>query len=187
MAIEEKLYTVAEFLKTIQLPENEGKRLELIGGMICEMAPSSKINTIIAARFVRYLGNFVDENNLGYVTGADGGFQLGPHEVRIPDAAFIAKARVSELAGTVFPVAPDLAVEVISPSETSRMIHDKISAYLQAGTQFVWVIYPEDKVIEAWTPADDGMTMKTLGENDTLNGGDALPGLELPVKSVFPE
>ena len=187
MEVQEKLYTVEEYWEVTQLPENENRRLELIEGVICEMPPSSQVNTVIAMRIGRFLGNYVDERDLGYVTGADGGFELGPHDVRIPDSAYISKKRVSELSGTTFPVAPDLAVEVISPSETSRGILDKVRAYLKAGTRLVWVVYPEDELVDVHRLAsDDSMNIQTLSIDGTLDGGDVLPGFMLPVSDVFP-
>jgi Uma2 family endonuclease len=186
MAVQEKLITAEEFWEVARLPENTDKRLELVDGAIHEMPPSSKLNTVIAARLVRLLGNYVDERDLGYVTGADGGYQLGPHDVRLPDVGFIAKARAAGLSGTVFPVAPDLAIEVISPSETLRAVLNKTLAYLQAGTRLVWVVYPEDRVVYEFRLADDGgLHMKMGGKKWTLDGGDALPGFTLKVGDVF--
>ena len=186
MAVQAKLYTAEEFLEIVLLPENEARRLELIDGEICEMPPSSKRNTIIAARFVRWLGNHVDTHNLGYVTGADGGYQIGLHDVLVPDAAFIAKERVSELSGIVFPAAPDLVVEVISPSETTRKVLDKVRAYLQTGTRIVWTVYPEDKVVDVCRLADNGsVNIQTVRLDGELSGGEVLPGFTVKVSDIF--
>jgi Uma2 family endonuclease len=186
MAVQEKLITAEEFWEIAQLPENADKRLELIDGAIHDMPPSSKLNTILAVWIAHLLISYVVANYLGYVTGADGGYQLGPHDVRLPDVGFIAKARAAGLSGTVFPVAPDLAVEVISPSETSRAVLDKARAYLQAGTRSVWAVYPEDQVVDVYRLADDGgLHVQTVGKEGTLDGADALPGFTLAVSDVF--
>lgn len=188
MDVQEKLYTVAEYWEVTRQPENEGKRLELVEGVIIEMPPSSRLNTIIAMRIGHFLSSHVIEHDLGYVTGADGGFELGPRDVRIPDAAFIAKERVPELAGTTFPAAPDLAVEVVSPSETPRSVLDKARAYLAAGTRLVWVVYPEERVVDVHRLSEDGsMNIQTIDAAGTLDGEDMLPGLTLRVRDVFPE
>src|SRR5439155_20989115 len=121
MAVTHRL-TIAEFLTFCELPENAHKRFELINGVPVEMPPSSQRNTVLAIRIARLIGNHVDANDLGYVTGADGGYELGPHDTRLPNVGFIAKARAGKLTGVTFPVAPDLAVEVISPSETASMV-----------------------------------------------------------------
>src|SRR5262249_37706363 len=109
MAVQDRLYTVEEFWEITQLPKNENKRLELIDGVIVEMASSSKINTILGVRLSRLLGTFVDSRALGFVTGADGGFQIGPRTTLIPDTAFISTERAGGIEGNVFAVAPDLA------------------------------------------------------------------------------
>lgn len=186
MAVQTKLYTVEEYLALCQRPENAERRLELVEGEIVELASSSKKNTVIAARVVRFLGNFVDERDLGYVTGADGGFQLGPRTVRLPDAAFISKERAGGLEGAMFGAAPDLAVEVISDSETPRDVLDKARAYLDAGAQMVWTVYPDAQVVDVYRrSADGGMIVDTIGADGTLSGAPALPGFTLPLADLF--
>lgn len=186
MAIQERLYTAAEFWEIAQLPENDEKHLELVDGVIVELAPSSPKNTVLAAKFVRFLGNFVDERDLGYVTGADGGFTLGPRQVRLPDAAFISKDRVPELSSS-FDVAPDLAVEVVSPNERATQVLNKVSLYLRAGTRLVWVVYPEDKIVDVCRLSPDGgVDVQTVKADGVLDGEDVLPGFTLPLKLIFP-
>jgi Uma2 family endonuclease len=137
---------------------------------------------------VHFLNLYVVEHDLGYVSGADGGYQLDTNTVRQPDAGFIAKNRVEDLSGVTFSVAPDLAVEVISPSEIPSVIRKKIDEYLTAGTKQVWTIYPDDKVIDIWQLADDGSkNVRTVDVNGTLDDGDILPGFTLEAKRVFPE
>ena len=186
MTVQEKLYTIQEFWEIAQLSENEDKRLELIDGVILVMPPSSNKNTVVAFRVARFLGNHVDEHDLGYVTGADGGFELGPKTVLIPDVGYISKERAGKLVGNVFPVAPDLAVEVISPSETARKVLDKVRAYLLAGTQLVWAVDPIDKVVDVYRLAeDDTINVKTLDINEILDGGSALSEFTISVKELF--
>ena len=187
MSVQEKLYTVDEFLEIVNAPENAHKRLELIDGVIVEMPSSSPLNTVIAGRIIYFLNAFVLPDNLGFVSVPDGGFALSPHHTRMPDAAFISRERMPELTGNVFPVAPDLAIEVISPSETARRVNDKIALYLQFGTRLVWAVYPKDQKVDVWRSAPDGgMIVHTLAIDDTLDGGDVLPGFTLPVRDVFP-
>jgi Uma2 family endonuclease len=188
MTVQEKFYTIEEFWEIAQKPENEGKRLELVKGVIYELAPSSKKNTITAIRFASFLLPFVDEHDLGYVSGADGGFELSDDEVRQPDVAFISKDRAAGLEGTTFPAAPDLAVEVISPSESNRKVLDKVRAYLQAGTKLVWTAYPEDEVVDVSHMSESGsLIIDTFGIDDTLDGGSVLPGFKLPIRKIFPK
>jgi Uma2 family endonuclease len=186
MAVQEKLYTVKEFLEIAQLPENENKHLELIDGLIVEMPPSSKKNTVLAAWLIHLLLNYLATNDLGYVTGPDGGYRIGPHNLVQPDVGFISKSRAGGLTGIEFPAAPDLAIEVVSPSETASSIRKKARAYLEAGAQFVWAFYPEDKEVDVITLADDGaLHIKTVGVDGILEGDPLLPGLSLKVNDIF--
>jgi Uma2 family endonuclease len=131
--IQERRYTVEEFRQICQLPENDTKCLELIDGVIVEMSSSSKRNTIIAGLIIYYLNAFVIPRGIGFVSVSDGGYHLGDGNIRQPDVAFITKARSEGLDGVEFPVAPDLAVEVLSPSEPLRAVLKKVRAYLAGG------------------------------------------------------
>ena len=187
MVAQERLYTAEEFWEIALLPENADKRLALVDGEIIEMPPSSQINTVIAMRIGSFFNAFVIPRDLGYVTGADGGYTLTVHNARQPDVAFISKARHPVLEGVAFPIAPDLAVEVISPSESSNDVLKKVQRYIEAGTQLVWTVYPLEQTVYVWTPAPDGgLHVKTFGIEDTLDGGDVLPGFTLKVRDIFP-
>jgi Uma2 family endonuclease len=184
MGVRENVVSVEEFLKVAEAePE---RRLELIDGMIVEMPPSRRKNTVMAARFIGYLHVFLTDKDMGYVTSPDGGFQLNEETLLMPDVAFIRKERVATLEGVEFDSAPDLAIEVISPSESPRAVTDKTRKYLDAGTLMVWNAFPDSKTVDAWRSADDGeMRVKTYTVGDTLDGGDVLPGFQLPLKNIF--
>jgi Uma2 family endonuclease len=186
MAIQERLYTAEELWEIAHQPEYADKRLELIRGVIQEMPPSSPTNTVVTARFVRLIGNYVDEHDLGFVTGADDGFTLGPNDVRLPDAAFISKSRITTLPEKTFPFAPDLAVEVVSPSETSRKVLDKVRAYLESGTRVVWAAYAEEEVVDVHHLLPDGaISTQTANKEGTLDGEDVLPGFMILIRDLF--
>lgn len=185
MALREKLYTAEEFFEIARLPENEARRLELDDGVIVDMGSSSQLNTVTAARIVYFLNAHVIPNELGYVTGADGGFKLGEKRARIPDVAFVSKSRLPRLKGTQFPLAPDLAVEVVSPDED---IFKKSREYLQAGTRMVWAVYTSEKMVYVMRlDADGSIRSVPFGIDSTLDGGDVLPGFMLPVGEIFPQ
>lgn len=180
---QEKLYTAEEFWEIAGLPENENRRLELEDGVLVEMAASGPINTVTAGRILYFLNGFVIPRDLGYVTGADGGFKLAPKRVRLPDAGFISKERLAALPRR-FDLAPDLAVEVVSPDED---ILKKAREYLHVGTRMVWAVYTEDRIVYVMTLGDgDAIVSIPYGEGDTLDGGDVLPGFTLAVKDIFP-
>lgn len=184
MVVKEQLYTVEEFWGIARLPENEGRRLELEDGVIVDVGASSPINTVTAMRIGHFFNAFVIPHDLGYVTGADGGFKLGVRRSRQPDVGFISKSRMPELPRE-FKIAPDIAVEVVSEHED---IFKKAREYLQAGTRFVWAVYPDEKVVYVCTLDDDGsLRWQPFDINSTLNGGDVLPGFTLPVQEIFPD
>jgi len=180
----EKLYTVEEFWEITQLPENENRRLELDEGVIVEMGASSKLNTVVAGRIVYFLNTLVIPNKLGMITTPDAGYKLGSRKYRQPDVAFISNKTSTDLVGTYFTVAPDLAIEVVSENED---VLKKASEYLRAGTKQVWAIYAEDRMVYVITLNDNGAIVSLpFTANDTLDGGDILPGFKLLVRDIFP-
>ena len=181
MVIGEKLYTADEFFDIARLPENENRRLELQNGEIIEMPPSRPVNTIVAWNIARIVGNYVVKNDLGYMSGADGGYKLAENKVRQPDAAFISKKRYTSIPDE-FEGGPDLAIEVISPREDAL---GKATEYLEAGTQLVWAIYPVEQKVHVLRSEEPRWTILT--NDDVLSGEDVLPGFEVPVKDIFPE
>ena len=185
MALREKLYTADEFFEIASLPENDEKRLELDDGEIIDMGASSRLNTVTASRINYFLSAYVIPKGLGYVTGADGGFKLASGRVRLPDTAFIAKSHGVDLVGVAFAIAPDLAIEVVSPDED---IFKKAREYLDAGTRIVWAVYAEEKTVYVFQlDADGSVRSKPYDVNATLDGGDVLPDFRLPVSDIFPE
>jgi Uma2 family endonuclease len=181
MLVQEKLYTVDEFWESF----GETKHLELVKGVPVEMSPTGEAHMIVAAWLIHLLFGFVDEHDLGIITASEGGFVLAsdPAIVRAPDVGFIAKARpTGPSSEKYFPGAPDLAVEVVSPNDKAATIHDKVIDYLHAGSRLVWVVYPDSKTVMAYQPDADAHLYTTA---ETLDGGDVLPGLSLPVSDIF--
>ena len=186
MTIQQKEYTAEEFWEIVPTLD-DSKRYELIEGVIVEMAPSSKVNSYIGVTISCLLGNYVDSYKPGYLFGANTGYTLSPGNVAIPDVSFISVKSSPEFPDETHSP-PDLAVEVISPSESPRMVNDKTARYLEAGTQVVWNVYPDERVVEVWRRAEGaGFHMQKLTAEDTLEGDDLLPGLALRVKKLFPQ
>ena len=181
MAVTRKTYTADEFFEVARSPENQHRRLELDNRVIVEMPPSRPINAFIGARILKILANYVDEQGLGYVIDASGGYKLSDDQVRQPDASFISKERYASLPD-VFEGGPDIAVEVVSPREDPLA---KAAEYLNAGTKLVWAIYPEQQQVHVLTKTEPRWMILTA--DDTLTGEDVLPGFEVPVKDIFPE
>lgn len=186
MDIQTKTYTVSEFLAFVEEMGSD-KRYELVNGEIVEMPPTNLINSIIAAFIVRMFGNFIDENQIqAHVAGADGGYAITNEDVRIPDVSVIFIERKPNLGDMKAIVSPDLAVELISPSETPRMVNEKTALYLNNGTKLVWNVYPQERVVEAWTMGTAGkLEMETFFEGASVTGGDVLPGFTLEISKIF--
>ena len=182
MVLEAKRLTVNEFDEFVQLPSNEDKRFEYIGGEVVEV-PSNPYASKIAFEIGRLIANFVADHDLGHITGEGGGYQVSG-ERYAPDVAFVSYEKQEELDTSGYnSVAPDLAVEVISSGSSSELhqLRIKIGNYLAAGT-IVWVVNPEDKKIEVY---ESNQPIRVLTENDTLTGKGKLAGFTLPVKHIF--
>jgi Uma2 family endonuclease len=183
MAVPERIrVTLEEFDDYINRPENVDRLFEYIGGEIVEVV-ANNYSSEVAARLLIKIGGHVLSNNLGRVTGADGGYIVSG-EKYIPDVAFISFAKQPEPSHEAYnPNAPDLAVEVLSPSNSEEQMLVKVANYLAAGT-VVWRVKPVEKEVIVLAP---GKPAKTLTINDTLDGGDVLPGFKLAVRDIFPE
>ncbi len=181
MAIREKLFTADELLA---MPEYD-KGYELVAGVIIEMAPGGGEHMVVSSWLSHLLTAHVEAHDLGLVTASEGGYLLAtdPDTVRASDIGFITRGRLpSPIPQGYFELAPDLAVEVVSPHDRASDIHDKVMDFLAAGTRLVWVVYPSSRTIVVYRPGGGSMV---LSADDTLDGGDVLPGLRLAVREVF--
>lgn len=131
------------------------------------------------------LWSFIREHRLGRVVN-DSGFILSedPPTVRVPDVAFIAAVRIPSegLPTRYFPGPPDLAVEIVSPSNTLVEVQARISDYLAAGTRLIWVVEPRSRTITTYRSDQE---IRLLREDGELDGGDVVPGFRMGVKEVF--
>jgi Uma2 family endonuclease len=184
MVLERKRITAEEFDRFVNLPENADRLFELIGGEIVEV-PSNPYASEVGYNIGFQIKLFLRDKGIeGHVTGEAGGYIVSG-EKYAPDVAYISKARQAELVRQGYnPNPPELAVEVDLPStyESARRLQTKIANYLAAGT-LLWVVYPESKEVEVYSP---GQPVKVLGIDGTLDGGGALAGFTLPVKDIFP-
>lgn len=188
MVMERQFVSAEGFLEIVGSPEYVDRIVELVEGEIVKMPKPSGLHGQITMLLGLKIGNHVVNNGLGIVTAAETGFILernpdGRDTVRGLDIAFIRSARAPRvLPDKLVDVAPDLAVEVISPSNKATDSHRKIRQLLAAGTALVWIVHPETRTVEVHTRS--GAT--TLEADDALNGGDVLPGLEIPIREIFP-
>jgi Uma2 family endonuclease len=163
----------------------EGKRVcELVDGVLVEKAMGYK-ESALAFLLGSALLAYTKPRKLGVVTGPDGTVRLFPGLVRIPDVAF---ASWDRLPGRRIPdepipdVAPDLAVEVLSQSNTEAEMGRKLREYFAAGVRLAWLVDPETRTVQVYTAPDQ---CSLLRENDTLDGGAVLPGFTLALAGLF--
>mgnify|MGYP005836169273 CR=1 FL=1 len=149
--------SLADFETFIALPENADKHFELIDGDVYEMTPTSELPGVINMRLSARLQLFIEENRLGILTSPENGFQLSPQDAPAPDAAFIASGRLKGLRKRgFFQIAPDLAVEVVSPSDAVTAVQRKAARYLALGVREVWIIYPSEGRADVCRPDPSG-------------------------------
>ena len=160
-------------------------RGELVKGVFVEMPPPGSEHAKIESRIDRYLGIFVEDNDLGEVFVGEGGFYTSknPDTVRGIDAAFVSWERLERnQSKTYLDVPPEIVVEVLSPGNRWVEILDKVDEYLKAGVDLVWIIDPKRQEVFAYRSLDD---VTRYDIDDTLTAGDVLPGFELSLKKLF--
>jgi len=169
----------------LQMPD-DGFRYELVRGTLRRMAPAGHQHGRIAINLTTPLDQHVRANDLGAVFAAETGFQLeaDPDTVRAPDVAFVRKERLDEASENegFWPGAPDLAVEVISPSDTYTEVEEKVRDWLRFGTRLVLVVNPRTRTVTVHRAPDQHVV---LTEGDTLDGGDVVPGWTMAVRAIF--
>lgn len=179
---QEKLLTAEDLAA---LPE-DGKRHELIEGILVEMSRPKPRHGVIQVRLSYAVHAFVVRLSLGLVT-TEAGYIVAknPDTVLGPDVAFISKTRLPNPdLDEYIPVAPDLAVEIVSPNDMADEVIEKVEKYLNAGTRIVWVVYSSVRLILVYEP---GEVAKRLSIDSTLDGGEVLPGFTLPLRELFAE
>jgi Uma2 family endonuclease len=170
----------------INVEAREGVLCELVAGVLVEKAVGYT-ESQLAVFLLTVLNTFVLARNLGIVTGPDGTMELMPDLVRIPDVAFTRWDRIPKRRRPRAPIprlAPSLAVEVLSRTNTRREMAVKRREYFAAGVELVWEINPRTSAVVVYTSPTRATT---LGAGDTLDGGTVLPGFSLPVQELFGE
>jgi Uma2 family endonuclease len=168
----------------LDVQRREGRTCELINGTLVE-----KVMGMQEARLAIVLGffleSFLSRHNLGIVTGPDGTLKLTTGLLRIPDVMFVSW---DHLPGREFPAQPiprltiDLAVEVISKGNTKAEMERKLREYFEAGTRLVWFLYPKNRTARVYTSPGQ---FTRLTEDQTLDGGNVLPGFTLSLRELF--
>ena len=181
--------TAEEF---IRLPKEDGWHYELAEGRLVRMPLAGYNHDVVVSRLAVRLLPFVEEQNLGECTLSQAGYLLSqfgePDTVRSPDLAFVSKTRIppsNTLERIASPrLAPDLVVEVVSPSQYRPEMIERAQMWLSAGVRLVWIIWPQFKQVEVWQPENPTPEV-VLGITDILDGLDVVPGFTCPIARLF--
>lgn len=164
-----------------------GKLTELVRGDLVEVTPSNPRHSALALHLARRLSAYVEDHDLGEVFGEAAGFQLAedPDTVRAPDVSFVQRDRLpsrEDQQKGFWRLAPDMVIEVVSPSQRAIELQQKTWDYLEAGVRLVSKVYPDTQTVEEYRGDRQG---RLLRHEDTLEGGDVVPGFSLPLSELF--
>jgi Uma2 family endonuclease len=169
----------------VRLAESKEALCELVDGILVEK-PVGMYESAVAASIIFFLKEHVRKTNSGVVSGESGGVRTVVPQVRMPDACYISRDQFSDgrvPRSKVLPVAPDLAIEVLSESNTRKEMARKLKEYFRGGTRLVWYIDPAKRTAQVFTSESE---VTTIRETDgVLDGGDVLPGFRVSLKDVF--
>lgn len=169
----------------MRLPDPpDGSQQELVRGEVITKPPPKGQHGICCSAINLLIGQFVKKQKLGFVVCNDAGtiLERNPDTVRGPDVAFYSFQRVPRVPEGCFEVAPDLAVEVLSPDSSFSQLQRKVEQYLNSGSSLVWVFDPDVRTVTIYRPKQQP---ETLEEKDTLSGEQVLPGFICRVADCF--
>lgn len=181
-APEKKIWTDAEFMAL----NRDGHRYELVNGELIDMGNSGAKHGYLAIILSAALFNCVSTQKLGAMFDSSTAFKMKSGNKRSPDISFMAKERLQgleDLPDGFLEGAPDLAVEILSPSNTVEEIHNKIVEYFENGSRLVWVIHPKEQYVLVYRSAQS--PDRLLKFTDSLDGEDIVPGFTLPIADLF--
>jgi Uma2 family endonuclease len=174
--------TVDEFL-TLDLPDGKA---ELVRGEVRVTPPPGAPHGVAAVNLLFALETHVRANGFGRVFGDSFGYELIrlPHTVRVPDVSFVGAGRLPKegIGPGLLKLAPDLAIEVLSPSESASALEEKLDDYAFAGTPLVWVVDPKRRTVMI---VATNAPVRWLREGDMLDGGEVIPGFACAVAEIF--
>ena len=188
IAIQQQLYTVDDVWELAHQPDNVN-HYELIEGELFEMPPPGYAHGRLAVLIAHYILSFTQVQELGEVTVETGYHPPDSrHTLLSPDVAFLSKAKAPHpFWGKYIPVMPDLAIEILSPTDTLRKARRKAALYLQHGTQLVWIVLPAEKGVDVCRSVDGPrLNIEFVGQESSLSGEQVLPGFELELELLFP-
>jgi len=172
----------AKDLENVQTKLGDDYRVELVDGRITVMSPSGYESDEVAFRFGRRLADWVEPKRIGRVTGSSAGFVLPDSNTRAPDVSFVRAERLRRAPRSFAQLAPDLMVEVKSPSDSVDDLKKKIANFLQQGTQVGILVNPEDCTVQVFQTDADAVTLR---DGDVLTLPELLPGWSVAVSDLW--
>ncbi len=188
MIVEKQIYTIDDVRELAQDPANDNVLFELIDGELFRMTRPNRQHGLLASEIAFFLRSFTRQIEIGEVVVESGHH---PPDYRYtllgPDVAFTRYERIPDSKSDDFyPVMPDLAVEVLSPSESLNKARQKAEVYLRNGTSLVWLVQPDKLGVEVCRLIDGSqLQIEFVSHDGSLSGGAVLPGFELSVKQIF--
>ena len=166
-----------------QLPVEDGWKLELHQGRLLRMPGPGYDHAEIQARLIELINPYMRAHQLGRLVGT-GCYVFSTGDVLCPDLSYVQPARLTQAPrqGSYPIVAPDLVIEIISPTDVKSKVAQKFEMYRENGVRLLWVIWPATRTIDVWRP---GAPTVTLQASDTLDGADVIPGWAAPISEVF--
>ncbi len=168
----------------IKIHDRERRLFELVDGVLVEKV-MGYWESMLAMELAGLLRDFIKPRKLGTLAGEGGMLLLSPGLVRIPDLSFISRARLAHhrrFLDPILPLAPDLAIEVLSEGNTPREMVRKVREYFASGCRLVWLIDPRTRTVAVYTSTAKPVV---LTEKQTLTGGDVLAGFRLQLRKLF--
>lgn len=173
----------------LQALPDDGYIHEVVNGELVMSPKNNFFHERIGMRLSTALNSFANQHRLGAVLGSSAGFWMHNRNCRAPDISFIPRQRLESLgfkptSRTFFPGAPDLAVEILSPSNTRTEMDERLKDFSASGTQIAWIIHPEEECAEV---CQSPTQRKLLGAGAELDGEHLLPGFRYPIMDLFRE
>lgn len=188
MVLRQRIYDIDDLWQLVHQADNDAIRYELIDGELIEMSPPGGRHGQLQVRLGHFLYTFAEANELGIVT-VESGYHPPDNRLTLlsPDVAFVSHARAPQpFPEKYIPLMPDLAIEVVSPSNSRKEVNRKTQIYLSNGSQLVWIVQPRRECVEVCRRNEKhGMTRKIVAANETLSGEHVLPGFELELNRLF--
>jgi Uma2 family endonuclease len=163
-----------------------GQLCELVDGVLVEK-PMGFEESMIAMEIGFQIKQYLKQHKIGFVMGTDGPIRTQPNQIRMPDVSFVRKGRLPAnrpRREAILHLAPDLAIEVLSRSNTAAEMRRKTREYFESGVQLVWIIDPRRRTARIYTAVD---AFQEIDESGFLVGGDVLPGFKLRLKTLLDE